>query len=192
MTIRRDKVLIVDVESTCWEGKPPPGAISEIIEIGLCVFDMATQQPESKRSIFVRPTQSTISPFCTQLTSITPEMVAERGIYFGEACAILQAEYASQNRLWLSWGNYDRTMFTNQCAARGVPYPFSDRHCNLKVLFGDTRLGGRKAGMAGALKILNIPLEGTHHRGDDDAWNIGRILAWMLQTYGKDVLINHW
>jgi inhibitor of KinA sporulation pathway (predicted exonuclease) len=192
MTIRRDKILIVDVESTCWEGKPPPGEISEIIEIGLCVFDMATQQPESKRSIFVRPTQSKISPFCTQLTTITPEIVAAQGIFFGEACAILQAEYESQHRLWLSWGYYDKNMFTNQCAARGVPYPFSDQHGNLKVLFGNKRLGGRKAGMGSALKILDMALDGTHHRGDDDAWNIGRILAWMLETYGKDVLIDYW
>lgn len=192
MTIQRAKILIVDVESTCWDTKPPAGETSEIIEIGVCVFDMATRQPESKRSIFVRPTQSQISPFCTQLTTITPEMIAEHGIFFGEACAILQADYEAQHRLWMSWGYYDKTMFTNQCAARGVPYPFSDHHCNLKMLFGNKRLGGRKVGMGNALDILNMTLDGTHHRGDDDAWNIGRILAWTLQTYGDDVLSEYW
>ena len=26
---------VVDVEATCWKGPPPPGAVNEIIEIGL-------------------------------------------------------------------------------------------------------------------------------------------------------------
>ena len=31
-----------------------------------------------------------------------------------------------------------------------------------------------------AYKLLNLPLEGIHHRGGDDAWNISRILAKLL------------
>jgi inhibitor of KinA sporulation pathway (predicted exonuclease) len=34
--------------------------------------------------------------------------------------------------------------------------------------------------MAQALEMLGLPLEGTHHRGDDDAWNIAGILANLL------------
>ena len=42
MARKLDQILVVDVEATCWEGDPPPGQISEIIEIGLCVLDVAT------------------------------------------------------------------------------------------------------------------------------------------------------
>jgi hypothetical protein len=35
--------------------------------------------------------------------------------------------------------------------------------------------------MAEALAILDLPLIGTHHRGDDDAWNIALILATLLE-----------
>jgi inhibitor of KinA sporulation pathway (predicted exonuclease) len=35
--------------------------------------------------------------------------------------------------------------------------------------------------MAGALKYLNIELEGTHHRGKDDARNIAKILWQTLE-----------
>lgn len=31
---------VVDVEATCWDGTPPVGAVSEIIEIGLTVVDL--------------------------------------------------------------------------------------------------------------------------------------------------------
>ncbi len=31
-----------------------------------------------------------------------------------------------------------------------------------------------------ALEILKLPLEGTHHRGGDDAWNIAAILSRLV------------
>lgn len=34
-----DNIIIIDLEATCWEGKPPQGQESEIIEIGICVLD---------------------------------------------------------------------------------------------------------------------------------------------------------
>jgi inhibitor of KinA sporulation pathway (predicted exonuclease) len=30
--------------------------------------------------------------------------------------------------------------------------------------------------LEGALKLWGLPMEGTHHRGHDDAWNIAAIL----------------
>jgi len=38
--------------------------------------------------------------------------------------------------------------------------------------------------MAQALEMLGLPLEGTHHRGGDDAWNIARLLAELLRRGG--------
>lgn len=38
----------------------------------------------------------------------------------------------------------------------------------------------REVGMAEALEILRLPLEGIHHRAHDDAWNIGRILSALI------------
>ena len=31
-----NKIIIIDLEATCWEGIPPKGEVSEIIEIGIC------------------------------------------------------------------------------------------------------------------------------------------------------------
>ena len=38
----------------------------------------------------------------------------------------------------------------------------------------------KKLGMAEALKHCGLPLEGTHHRGIDDARNIARLLPWIV------------
>lgn len=108
MPIERDTVVIVDIESTCWKNNnAPDGQRSEIIEIGICTLELASGDIKKKRSIFVKPTESTISPFCTELTTITPEMIFRQSISFDIACQILQDKYLTKNRLWLSWGNYE-------------------------------------------------------------------------------------
>ena len=33
-----NKIIIIDLEATCWEGIPPKGEVSEIIEIGICLL----------------------------------------------------------------------------------------------------------------------------------------------------------
>lgn len=37
-----DNILIIDLEATCWEDRPPRGQESEIIEIGVCIMDAKT------------------------------------------------------------------------------------------------------------------------------------------------------
>ncbi|WP_241613214.1 hypothetical protein [Rhizobium sp. SSA_523] len=35
-------ILIIDLEATCWDSRPPRGQESEIIEIGVCIMDAKT------------------------------------------------------------------------------------------------------------------------------------------------------
>ncbi len=179
MGIALDRVVVIDVEATCWDGPVPAGMVSEIIEIGLCELDVATGERSARRGIMVRPERSTVSPFCTELTTITPEQAAA-GVPFAEACATLRAEHRSRQRVWASWGEYDRNQFTRQCAASGVSYPFGTRHLNVKTLFSLVHGLDRELGMAGALRHAGHDLVGTHHRGVDDAWNIAGLLAALL------------
>jgi inhibitor of KinA sporulation pathway (predicted exonuclease) len=123
MARKLDQIVVVDVESTCWEGQPPPGEESEIIEIGVCLVEVATGARSEKRSLLVRPERSRVSPYCTQLTTLTQEQV-DAGMPFAEACALLASTYQSRERAWASYGDYDRRQFERQCAARSVRYPF--------------------------------------------------------------------
>jgi len=166
-------INIVDVEATCWDGQPPPGQVSEIIEIGLTVVDLAEGARLGKHRILVRPQRSRVSAFCTELTSLTQEEVDE-GVPFAEACGQLARDHHTNQLPWASWGDYDRNQFMRQC--KDVEYPFSSDHTNAKRRFTEA-LGLRKRpGMAQALEIANLPLEGRHHRGDDDSWNIAALV----------------
>jgi inhibitor of KinA sporulation pathway (predicted exonuclease) len=178
--IALDHVLVVDVESTCWEGSPPPGEVSEIIEIGICPLEVASGERGERRSVLVRPSRSAVSPFCTRLTTLTAEQVAG-GISFAEACAVLRKEFRSDRRVWASYGDYDRKMFERQCKDMGVGYPFGPRHVNVKTLFALAHALPREVGMAEAVRIAGHELDGTHHRGHDDAYNIAGLLAELLR-----------
>lgn len=175
-----DYILVIDVESTCWAGEPPPDQESEIIEAGLCLVSVATTEREERRSLLIRPEHSQVSPYCTALTTLTQADV-DQGLSLREACQILQQEYQSGKRLWASYGDYDRRQFEHNCHARGVPYPFGPGHINVKSLFAIVYDLRREVGLDRALDLLSFRLEGTHHRGVDDAWNIARILGHLLK-----------
>jgi inhibitor of KinA sporulation pathway (predicted exonuclease) len=179
MAKRLDQILVVDLECTCWEGEPPPGETGEIIEIGICLLDANTLTRSAKESILVRPERSQVSPFCTHLTTLTQEQV-ERGVPFAQACQKLRKEYNAGDRTWASYGDYDRRQFERQCQETNVFYPFGKTHLNVKNLASIALNEPYELGMDKALQRLNIPLEGTHHRGVDDAWNIAQLLALLL------------
>ena len=189
--IDRQTVLVVDIESTCWKNhKIPQRQRNEIIEVGICTLGIFTGDIDEEQGILIQPTESKLSGFCTELTGITQTMLDEEGGTFEDACATLVGDYDAQNRLWVSWGNYDRRMFQQQCERRGVAYPFAEQHLNLKNLFAN--IYGNRLGMKAALDKIKLPLQGRHHRGVDDAMNIARIMSYMLDKHGYDLLDSFW
>lgn len=194
MSTRRDHLVVVDVESTCWEGgRAPSGQQSEIIEIGICLLNLKTFEVSDGRSILVRPEKSRVGFYCTELTTLTQEILMREGYAFREACEIIRGLYLTRDRAWASWGNYDKTMFQVQCKERRVPYPFSGAYVNAMKLYRELEARSRKGiSMAAALELTGFRLEGTHHRGEDDAWNIAGIISYLLRKYGKDVLNPIW
>ncbi|MGI5451623.1 exonuclease domain-containing protein [Streptomyces sp. CA-249302] len=176
-------VNVVDVEATCWTGSPRPGQVSEIIEIGLTVVDLHAGERRARHRILVRPVRSTVSEFCTELTGLTQHEVDE-GVRFADACRLLAAEHRAGARPWISWGDYDRHQFTRQCRATRTPYPFGRHHTNAKAVFTEAYGLRKRPGMAQALEIAGLPLEGRHHRGEDDAWNIAALVL-HLSAQGR-------
>jgi inhibitor of KinA sporulation pathway (predicted exonuclease) len=111
--------------------------------------------------------------------------MAARGVPFAEACATLRENFMTKSRVWASWGEYDRFMFERQCRSFGVPYPFSARHINVKTLFAILYGLDREVGMAQALEMRGLALEGTHHRADSDAWNVAGLLCELIINLRK-------
>jgi inhibitor of KinA sporulation pathway (predicted exonuclease) len=172
-------VNVIDVEATCWPGAAPEGQVNEIIEIGLCVVDLASLSRVERHRILVRPVRSRVSEFCEALTGLTQEQV-DGGVSFEEACGMLVADHHASARPWASWGDYDRKQFERQCRASDLPYPFAARHINAKAVFAEA-YNRRPMGMARALDHAGLQLDGRHHCGADDAWNIAALVLHLVE-----------
>jgi inhibitor of KinA sporulation pathway (predicted exonuclease) len=179
MAKKLDQILVIDLEATCWEGNPPPGQESEIIEIGLCPLDVSSGERLEQVSLLVKPEWSAISDYCTALTTLTADELAS-GVSLEAACEVLETQYSSKERIWASYGDYDRRMLKHDCRMHNVEYPFGYGHINVKSLLAVAHGLKRELRLDEAMAYLGFPLEGTHHRGGDDAWNIARILGHLL------------
>jgi inhibitor of KinA sporulation pathway (predicted exonuclease) len=58
----------------------------------------------------------------------------------------------------------------------------------VKSLFAIMHALPFEIGMAHALEHCGLPLDGRHHRGADDAWNIALLLSQMLLRRDQPVL----
>ncbi len=174
--------IIVDLEATCWEERGDKR--NEIIEIGaVCVNDNLEVLGEYCQ--FVKPkNHPVLSEFCTQLTSITQSQVD---------CADEAPKVIASFINWInsfdgdyilcSWGHYDRVQFKNDCELHGLDWSWTHRHISLKHQYGRIKGLRRPPGMKRALKSEKIELEGTHHRGIDDAKNILKIFKKYFQQW---------
>ena len=92
------RVLVIDLEVACWQGPPPPGEEHEVIEIGNAILHVHDLHVEPGPEILVRPTRSTVSDFCTELTGLTQEALDERDLTFPEALGRLEGATGSCER----------------------------------------------------------------------------------------------
>lgn len=172
------KLVVVDLESTCWYNVPPVNQESEIIEIGVCTLDLQSLEVGEPLSLLVKPA-SEISTFCTELTGWTQADIDFKGTTLDEAFKVLRKQYNSKNRIWASYGQYDQNQVRKECERKQFNYPFGTFHLNIKAVV-ETVLG-QPFGMAEALKKLNMELEGRHHNGRDDSLNIAKVYARLLK-----------
>lgn len=180
---RYDYFLIVDLEATCCERQTIKRHEMEIIEIGAVMVKREDLSSIDSFQTFIKPVRHPVlTEFCKQLTTIAQEQV-DRAPSYADAIAAFNAwKSAYPNALFCSWGDYDRKQFEQDSRFHKLPYPFASEHLNLKVLFTDTQKLPKRYGMNGALELAGIPLEGTHHRGIDDARNMTRLLPYILGT----------
>jgi len=179
------RILVIDLEATCWRGDPPADETSEVIEVGNAVLHTGGLHVEPGPEILVRPTRSSVSEFCTELTTLSPQVLEKRGVSFPQALdALLAAHGELKATVWASYGEYDRRKLTEECQHHGIAFPLGDTHLNVKRVVAIMAGWPRETGMMRAIRRLGLePVErSTHHRGADDAVNIGRLLAVVLAS----------
>jgi len=176
------KFIIVDLEATC--DKDNKDFINEIIEIG-AVKIIGGEKPKVVDTFcsFVKPIINLIiTDFCKNLTSISQEDVDKAEKFPVVLKQFKEWGEIDKDYLICSWGFYDKKQFIQDCKLHNLNSKWvENNHISLKHQHGEI-LGRTPMGMPKALKIAGFPLEGTHHRGIDDAKNIAKI---FLKYYGQ-------
>ncbi|NER90378.1 3'-5' exonuclease [Moorena sp. SIO3A2] len=185
MPIEIEEILVIDLEATCWpDSIPPKGEISEVIELGVCRLNVSTGAISDKRKVVVKPADSKVSDFCTELTGLTQEQV-ESGIGFMAAMDVLTKDYLSRNHVWASWGDYDRVLLQQQCERTYIEYPFRQKHLNISTLNAIALNLKKEIGICDALLAYGLEFEGRLHNGADDAFNSARVLGHLIKLLQK-------
>lgn len=173
--------LVIDLEATCCDKNSIPRRETEIIEIGAVMVDAATLDPVDEFATFVQPVRHPrLTPFCSELTTIKQSHVIEAPLFADAMRSLATWIQEYPGFLFCSWGDYDRIQFRRECDFNKIGYPLGSEHLNVKQQFSETLGTTKRYGMHQALNRAGIKLEGTHHRGIDDARNIARLLPFAL------------
>lgn len=182
------KYIILDLEATCWEQYDKSD--NEIIEIGAVKINEA-KEIESEFVQFVKPIKHpNLSTFCKQLTSIRQEDV-DNAPHFYEAKDKFLEWIGTDNYVLCSWGFYDKKQFESDCKLHALGTDWLSNHISLKHQHGKIRKLKRAIGMKRALQSEGFLLDGTHHRGIDDARNIAKIFIKYFDHWSFPKLSNH-
>lgn len=177
-------LIICDLEATCWD-TPADREEMEIIEIG--AVRIVEGEVLDSFHCMVRPiVHPQLSDFCRTLTTIKQYEVDQAELFPEVYQSFGKWLCQSPEYVFSSWGRYDLRQLQLDVARHQLAWnPELSNHLNLKHLFAQWR-NVNPCGMERALQLVNLPLEGIHHRGLDDARNIARLallmLPWLLES----------
>lgn len=177
--------IIFDLEATCWDkSTASDNGPNETIEIGALKFD-SQGNFLSEFSTFIRPfVHPQLSDFCKKLTSITQEQVDAADTF---PVAITQFQkwigVGLEDYLLCSWGFYDHSQLKSDANIHKLNSDWVDHHISIKHQYAAIKNLKKPVGMATALGMEKMTLEGIHHRGIDDARNISKIFVKFIDQW---------
>lgn len=180
------KLIVYDLEATCWLGRPPKGQ-NEIIEIGAYMINDAGNI-EKDFSRFVRPIMNPVlSPFCKKLTSIGQEDVDGADTYDIVIKDFLDwiDESDMNNYVLISWGEQDVKYFRNDCQLHNIQSDWVERCINAKNHYKKITGKNRQFGLLSALENEGMIFDGKAHRAITDAYNLSKLVIKYKDSWSK-------
>ena len=170
---RTDRLLVVDLELTCWSGEPPVGMSPEIIEIGIVEIDTAALEIARSARYLVRPYRSEVSDFCADFTGLTAvELRSARP--FKEVSNTIRKAFGTQSKTWFGWGA-DNEAVARECEANGAQNPFSSSYVNFGHLWSLMTGVDHRIALEDAMKMVGSDPVGRLHSALADATNTARL-----------------
>ena len=118
-------IVVIDLEASCPTADQGNNTIdrSSIIEIGAVRLDRRSLEITATFSELVRPEDYPIVPFITEITGISPEMVADKDTFAGVGRRFLEW-YGPRNKAIIAafGAYYDIPLLRKECGRYGLDY----------------------------------------------------------------------
>jgi DNA polymerase III epsilon subunit-like protein len=118
-------IVVIDLEATCPAEDRGDNTIerSSIIEIGAVRLDRRSLETVAQFSELVRPEDYPVAPFITEITGISPQMVADKETFAAVGQRFLDW-YGPRNKAILAafGAYYDIPLLRKECARYGLEY----------------------------------------------------------------------
>ncbi len=174
--------IILDLEATCWKDRNSHKQ-NEIIEIGAVKMNN-NGEALGEFCEFIKPKLNpTLSDFCIELTTITQQEVDSADTFDKVIKRFKKWIDIEKPYVLCSWGFYDKKQFEKDCELHHLHTGWLKHHISLKHQYGSIKKLRKPIGMGSALKKEKLELDGTHHRGIDDARNIAKIFKANLEKW---------
>ncbi|ORY06458.1 hypothetical protein K493DRAFT_274284, partial [Basidiobolus meristosporus CBS 931.73] len=204
-----DYLIIIDLEATCDENDNPlkvqfKKEESEIIEFSWVVFDTKKLNVVKKQQSYCKPQNTPITPFCINLTKITPRMVEKAGS-LQDAVTVLdnfvQKSIIANGKTFcfVTHGPWDlKIQFPREAKDKGLSVPTYLQDCtlfDLKVEFFNWLAHHPEhrppnSMLSTMCKTLRTQLVLPQHSGINDCLTIGNIIRAMVDYRHQDVFRN--
>ncbi|MNS30715.1 sporulation inhibitor KapD [compost metagenome] len=199
--------IIFDLEATCgWIGEDRQSEIIEIGAVKLSEKLEVIDEFQSFVRPVINPELTEFCTKLTSITQADVDSAYDFSVVataFELWCSEVPVDGGGMEftDFWLcSWGFYDKKQLKQDCEHWSMDTAWINKHISIKHQHGamlskemypaylrqgytETKAKqmckalNRGVGMKTALEDLGIPLEGTHHRGIDDARNISKIFV---------------
>ncbi|XP_074652516.1 3'-5' exoribonuclease 1-like [Tubulanus polymorphus] len=190
-----DYLVIIDFEATCEESNGT-NFPHEIIEFPAILLNTNTLKVESEFHEYCRPQKnSKLSPFCTELTGITQEVIDSADAFPDvlqrmESWLSLCSNDGASTYAIVTDGPWDMSRFMQkQCQISEIKFPrWARKWVNVRKTYRNF-YGFAKANLRAMLENLGMAFIGKPHSGIDDARNIARVVGHIMAD-GCSVHVN--
>jgi inhibitor of KinA sporulation pathway (predicted exonuclease) len=187
--------LIIDFETTCWEGRSGPD-LNEIIEIGVVVCNDSYDRLSSWSSLVKPKITTRLSSFCRRLTSInqadldmSPSLSSALNEFYGWFWYNFKQEPG--NCIWYTWGGADLRSALFDCERNNLSFPFGE-HRDLQRVYMIERKPqpGEGCSIEDVIKRENLGEVEDLHRAGPDAYAAAKIAKFITSLPSYDPAVS--
>jgi inhibitor of KinA sporulation pathway (predicted exonuclease) len=162
------------------------GSIPKIIQVGISIGSPVRPNDIQTYSWYLNP-EEPITPFITQLTGITDEIIKTQSVSHNTVAQEL-GDLIKVNNCFpnpVTWGQGDATELKDEFNQRNIDFPFFGRRIiDVKTFYVFNQIVNGKSPSGGLRKSMisyGLDFIGESHRADVDAMNTLRFFFYFLE-----------